>query len=174
MNISRRDEDVQEELASLADDDLPLAAMAASSAELESITAASSKKIVGTLRFHKLVPGMKLLGCITSITPQGVVVALPQGLKGFCTLREACERSLVEAAYAHGDGNLAVHMRNAVAASFPIGAFVPCIVSDISEDDGDDGEQTVAADATENGGDERMGKRKRSRRANPRKKCGIL
>ncbi|GHP09915.1 hypothetical protein PPROV_000864900 [Pycnococcus provasolii] len=178
LNISRRDEDVQEELASLADDDLPLAAMAASSAELESITAASSKKIVGTLRFHKLVPGMKLLGCITSITPQGVVVALPQGLKGFCTLREACERSLVEAAYAHGDGNLAVHMRNAVAASFPIGAFVPCIVSDISEDDGDDGEQTVAADATENGGDERMGKRKRARRvlvsfrlAKLRKRC---
>ena len=70
---------------------------------------------------------------MTAVSPAGVSVALPQGLRGFCPLREACERTFVQGAVE--DDELMRQMRRAVEASFPVGTFVPCVVNDVSEDD---------------------------------------
>ena len=64
------------------DDDDPFAAIARAARGASTRASVVGAKFVETLKYKALRPGAKILGVVSEVTPRGLVMSLPDGLRG--------------------------------------------------------------------------------------------
>jgi len=98
-----------------------------------SAVAGKVPQYVELLKFKKLVVGMRMWGMVLEVTPKGLQISLPDGLRGTVALEEACD--LLHKKPKDGAG--AQHAP--LTSLFSVGQFVRCAVVGLQQGKGQGG-----------------------------------